>query len=584
MLKRRWSVKNEKLMYLYIALFVMAVIFVGTLLYNSIVYDGRIYNGIKIAGVDVGGKTKKESKELLEKKVSEVGTPQILLNGEGIHKIDYKELAVTYDIEKTVDIAYGVGRDEELKLRRVYDQDIPLIADVNHDVLAKKLFAITRAENTAVVNATAALKNGNLETTKEALGKRVLLGENIEMLLSGLGSFENEFDLKIITLRPDVMESDIKTAQEDIKRLSGKEVLLKEGSFEYKLTGSDITSFLKFINSENKRSTAYAFDLRYLFPGFTGDEVDIIFDRQAIRDWGVSFSKKIDTEPSNAKLGVTGGNIQVVVSSKDGKKVKLEDLADNLKEALNNDESEVQVPVEIIKAEVRSDNLNELGLKGLVSTGWSDFSGSPANRIHNVKTGASKFNGVLIKPGEKFSFNNTLGPVEAYTGYLPELVIKKDKTVPEYGGGLCQVSSTAFRAALNAGMPIISRSAHAYPVVYYKPYGVDATIYLPTPDLVFQNDTSGYILIQTRINGNKLYFDFYGTKKDVTIKFAGDAGGTTGVSSVAEGLGPTITEQEARGKGSFTATFYRLIYDASGKLIKTNYWVSRYDSPDKYPH
>lgn len=585
MANKKRTVQKEKLMYVYIALFVIATIYVGILFYNSVVYENKIFPGVKIAGVDVGGKTKDEAKEIVSKKVQEATTPDIVLKGKKQYEIGRKELAVSYDIQKTVDQAYEIGRDDELKIRKQYSEDIPVVANVNHDVLAEKLFDITWAENEKVENATVSLKGGKIVTGGENPGKRVLFGENIDLLLMGLGNFQNEFDLKIKTIDPSVKESDIRSAEKEIQELSSREVTLKDSSTKYELTDKDITSFLSFEKGESRPSLVYAFDLQYLFPK-PGSEtsVGIIFDRQLIRDWAVSFSKKIDTEARNAKLSGSGDTVSVTASSKDGKKVRVDEFTTRLKSTLDDAKNEVEVPVDITKAEVRDDNLAELGLKGLISTGWTDFSGSPVNRRHNVATGASKFNGVLIKPGEKFSFVSTLGPVEAYTGYLPELVILENKTVPQYGGGLCQVSSTAFRAALNAGLPILERLAHAYPVSYYKPFGVDATIYVPSPDLVFENDTPGYILIQTHINGNKLYFDFYGTKKDVSVKFAGNKEGTVGVSDKVEGVTSTITDQEARGKGSFTATFYRLIYDASGKLIKTNWWVSKYDSPDKYPH
>jgi len=189
----------------------------------------------------------------------------------------------------------------------------------------------------------------------------------------------------------------------------------------------------------------------------------------------------------------------------------------------------------------------------------------------------------MIKPDEDFSFNKALGAVDASTGYLPELVILADKTVPEFGGGLCQVSSTAYRAALNSGLPILERHAHAYPVSYYKPYGVDATIYLPSPDMRFTNDTGKYIYVQTKIIGTKLYFDFFGTKKDVNIKFSGNPDANGAVDTV-EKVASTLTEQDARGPKSFTATFYRHIYDITGKLLDNDKFTSKYDSPDKYPH
>ncbi len=164
---------------------------------------------------------------------------------------------------------------------------------------------------------------------------------------------------------------------------------------------------------------------------------------------------------------------------------------------------------------------NSLGINELVAVGESDFSGSPRNRIHNVTVGADKFNGLIIARGEEFSFNRYLGDVDAEHGFLPELVIKPEGTIPEFGGGLCQVSSTTFRAAMNAGLPITDRRNHSYAVAYYAPQGTDATIYPGSADLKFVNNLSSSILMRTRIVGRKLYFEFYGTKDTRTVSFEG---------------------------------------------------------------
>ena len=130
---------------------------------------------------------------------------------------------------------------------------------------------------------------------------------------------------------------------------------------------------------------------------------------------------------------------------------------------------------------------------------------------------ASKLHGVLIKPGEVFSFNNTLGDVSASTGFQPAYIIKAGRTVLGDGGGVCQVSTTLFRAALNTGLPIIERQAHAYRVHYYEEAGfkagLDATVFSPSVDLKIKNDTPGYILIQTNIDETvpSLTFELYGT-------------------------------------------------------------------------
>jgi len=170
---------------------------------------------------------------------------------------------------------------------------------------------------------------------------------------------------------------------------------------------------------------------------------------------------------------------------------------------------------------VLSDELKSMGIKELVSGGETDFSRSPANRIVNINNGLSKFVGHLIKPGEEFVFGDVLGPVDGSTGYLKELVIKGDRTVPEYGGGLCQVSTTAYRAILAAGYPITSRRNHSYAVSYYKPLGLDATVYPPSVDMKFLNDTPDHILMQSFTLGSKAYYNFYGTRPNRTVQMIG---------------------------------------------------------------
>jgi len=158
-----------------------------------------------------------------------------------------------------------------------------------------------------------------------------------------------------------------------------------------------------------------------------------------------------------------------------------------------------------------------LGIKELVGLGKSKFVGSIPSRIHNIKLAASKFNGILVKPEEIFSFNQILGEVSKETGYEQAYIIKEGQTVLGDGGGVCQVSTTLFRAALNTGLPILERQAHAYRVGYYEqdsPPGFDATVFSPSPDLKFKNDTPGHLLIQTKFDGNNktLVFEIYGTK------------------------------------------------------------------------
>jgi len=206
---------------------------------------------------------------------------------------------------------------------------------------------------------------------------------------------------------------------------------------------------------------------------------------------------------------------------------------------------------------------NSLGIVGLVAHGESDFHGSSKSRIHNIAVGASKFDGRIIKPEEEFSFNTYLGAVTKETGFLPELVIKTTGTVPEVGGGLCQVSTTAFRAALFGGLPITARRNHSYAVKYYAPQGTDATIYPGVQDMKFINDTGHFILIHTYIDGTRLVFDFYGTPDGREIAIDGPY------------------QYDFGAGGSMKARLTRVV--SRGNASSTQAFVSKYVSKDLFP-
>lgn len=183
-------------------------------------------------------------------------------------------------------------------------------------------------------------------------------------------------------------------------------------------------------------------------------------------------------------------------------------------EALENGVTEVELPIMETQPRitVEDPSLAAQGIQEVVTVGESDFSNSPANRRHNIAAGLSKFNGHLIARGATFSFDTVLGRVDGTTGYLKELVIKGARTEPDYGGGLCQVSTTAYRGAWEYGFPIVARQNHSYAVGHYGPQGTDATVYPPNPDMRFVNDSPGALVMQTYAKDDKAYFIYYGTR------------------------------------------------------------------------
>lgn len=242
-------------------------------------------------------------------------------------------------------------------------------------------------------------------------------------------------------------------------------------------------------------------------------------------DWNAEAIGKAISEKISAKFEREAGKVSISKAASGaitfegvglpGRKVILTSAVARTVMALKENVTHVVLPVEIIQPEMTvSPELAALGIKEVVTVGESDWTGSTKNRRHNIGVGLAKFNGHLIPQGTVFSFVETLGPVDARTGYLRELVIKGDRTVPDYGGGLCQVSSTAYRGIWEYGFPIKQRKNHSYTVSYYYPQGTDATVYPPNVDMKFLNDSPGAILIQTYVDDptKHAYFIYYGTK------------------------------------------------------------------------
>ncbi|MBU0727665.1 VanW family protein [Patescibacteria group bacterium] len=247
-----------------------------------------------------------------------------------------------------------------------------------------------------------------------------------------------------------------------------------------------------------------------------------------------------------------------------GRELDLEKATMMLKYALENNIEFLTLPIirEDPVVTVLSEDLQQMGIQELVSGGETNFSGSPYNRINNINVGLSKFNGHIINPGEEFVFGDVLGEVDESTGYKPELVIKGDKTVPEYGGGLCQVSTTTYRAALAAGFPVTMRKNHSYAVSYYTPHGLDATVYPPSPDLKFINDSPAHILMQSFTIDKKAYYNFYGTKDDRDVFMIGPyySGWTSPPATKTQysnNLAPGEVEVLGHAVPGLTSTWYR---------------------------
>ncbi|MBI2330475.1 VanW family protein [Candidatus Daviesbacteria bacterium] len=243
----------------------------------------------------------------------------------------------------------------------------------------------------------------------------------------------------------------------------------------------------------------------------------LLLDKDQTNSFLKDIAAKIDQNVQEGLFEFNPGTRRVTAfkPSQEGRKLNIDSTFNLISEALTtNTQKNINLPVEIVRPKIATSDVNSLGIKELVGRGTSSFTGSIPNRMYNIRLAASRLNGVLISPGETFSFNQTVGDISAATGYKQAYVIKEGRTVLDDGGGVCQVSTTIFRAVLNAGLPVLARTAHAYRVDYYErgfPPGLDATVFYPSVDFKFKNDTQNYILIQAYTSGDEAFVDLYGT-------------------------------------------------------------------------
>ncbi len=316
------------------------------------------------------------------------------------------------------------------------------------------------------------------------------------------------------------------------------------------------------------------------------------FNEQRLVEELGSIQKKIYQEPVDAQFDVSNNRVIAFRESSNGKNIDFENLNKNLREEIpalaasrNPKIVRVDIPIKVTEPEVTTEEANDLGIVEVIGEGRSTFFHSIPNRIHNISLAASRMNGLLIAPNEEFSFAKALGDISKFTGYKEAFIIQNGRTVLGDGGGVCQVSTTLFRAVLDSGLPTTERHPHAYRVGYYEqdsPPGFDATVFAPTVDLKFKNDTGKHILIQSYVDPTNLSLTFtlYGTKDGREVLLSNPV-----ISNVVPppeplyqddpGL-PKGTEKQVDfaapgGKSVFTRTVTR-----NGKVIISDTFVSSY--------
>ena len=343
----------------------------------------------------------------------------------------------------------------------------------------------------------------------------------------------------------EIVSVSIKKFKPQLEKAGQKDLLIRADNQLLTIKGADLKKWVE----------VYVRD-------YTGEE-DLRVSSAQISLYLESLAARLNTEPVNAKLTFKNNRAQIFVPPSKGRVLAIQESSMILTDAILENQASASLVFETKDPEITLDKINDLGINTMLGRGESDYGKSSAARIHNIKIGMSKFNGIILEPGEEFSFNRWLGEVDDKEGYQSELVIKSGELVSEYGGGLCQVATTMFRAAILGGMEIKERKPHSFPVQYYNPQGFDATIYPGVVDLKFINSTKSHVLIQTKLTGGRLSIELYGSSEGKRVEMEGPV------------------QYDQKSDGSMKAYFIRKIYQGD-ELAEEKRFNSVYNPPP--PH
>jgi len=530
-----------------IIILIIAIFFVILDIINS----NKINFGAEVGGISIGGLSQQDALDKLNLATTKFLNEDFNLTYKNyLWTINLKNIGVEIDIAKTITDAYKYGHQSKHTINNAFWQlksflgyNFKLTYNLNDEKLDKFF-----RENLSSIHQPA--KNSLLVYDKKT--KKFIITSSSSGIIIDKEKFKTDIEKNLNNFQTQniqlslIDDSPTTTESKAMALVPKAEAMITKAPISIIVDGKEI----------EKIDQDTILNLMDPVPDLSDDK---------IKNYLIILAPLVAQEPIDAQLTVIDNKVTNFALSQNGTQLDIENNIDVLKNGILNGQKEIALKTIDTKPKISTENIDNLGITSFLAKGVSNFSGSSANRITNIKIGAARFNGALIKPNEEFSFNELLGNVGPEQGYKPGLVIKNNQMIPEYGGGLCQVSTTAFRAAIYAGMEITQRYPHAFPVKYYNPQGFDATIYPPMPDLKFINNTPEHILIQTKVIGNELMFEFYGTNDGRKIEI----------------IGPE--QYDIQPDGAMKAKLTQMVYDKNGNIIINKTFYSNYKSPSLYP-
>ncbi len=521
-----WLVRVPVLMI--IGAVVLAGLLVSFAAWVQVTYARAVMPGVYVNGVDLGGMTRDQTIAALDASFTYDEEAVFTFRHEDLFwQYDAGELGVMLDAGATADAALAAGHSGS-PLANLAEQasiwfsgrSIAPVVRYDQQEALDLLNAIAEEVDRPAQNAALDINGIFIETSPAVTGRAVDLRATLNQLDNAIRRLDTGGEIPLVIREDLPLVRDVEGAAARARAAVSHPVSIIADGPDGQIMGP-WTIMPNQIGDLLTKTPVYNAD------GTMSYEVHI--NPEVFRDFLENLAPTLITEPKNARFHFNEDTRQLEVfeSAVNGRELNVQETLHRLEAAIfNADPNARQVPVAFnyLLADYHNNvTAAELGITELISQGTTYYTGSTANRIQNIIEATRRFDGVIIAPGEEFSYNEIQGNISPEDGFVEGFVIVGGRTVRGVGGGVCQVSTTAFQAAFYAGYPITERWAHGYRVGYYERgegVGMDAAIYQGDPalnerslDLRFVNDTPYHLLIETSIypGEDAVQFRFYST-------------------------------------------------------------------------
>ncbi len=490
---------------------------IGLAIANAILdgqYKDKIEPGVSISGVYVGEMNRAEARAALDKQVASfVNQPVLLQFQDKKWQPNLEQLGAEFNFDASLDMAFGFGKNGDfIKDSRLYKlmspetHNVPLELMVNEAKLRGYLSDISDRIRRDPIEPNVQLNGAQVVLTEGKIGFNVDYNRTLEDIKKSLGTLKSNDQnlLQVGDVSPIITPQEFTDFKDKLTALVATPVTIKFKDKNWTLDQNQLAAMIKVTRSTRATDTKH---------------FSYSFDKKPVETFVKGLTSSINQEAKTAVIGWENGKVVAKVASLDGQQLVVDRSIDEIvKQILDPSGSTrtAELVVDVKEPEISSNNLDKLGIKEVIGEGISSFVGSAYERSTNIKVGAGYLNGKFIRPHTVFSFLDSIGLISQSRGYVNGYAIIADQTVPDVGGGICQVSTTTFRAAFFAGLPIVERNAHAYRVSWYEemgePVGFDAAVYQPGVDMKFENNTDFWMYLEAQVINGKLYVRLYGTK------------------------------------------------------------------------